>query len=351
MSTIAGTSTGVGLSVYGLDVAVEGDWPEVIEQVGRDFAWFGSTGPGNPAGDRRPSSRRASPAVRIEIQRRPPDYARYQDLGQSFVTPRNVVYSDGDHSAIDYFGIALSAYDRRRGALLIQGEDSDLVHEAAYQFLLSRIGDHLDAIRMPRIHALGVVGAQGATALFLPSGGGKSTLALRALRDDDIRLLSEDSPLLDRRGMMHPFPLRIGINPHQADELPEGHVRRLSRMEFHPKLALDLDAYMDRVERAAQPLAHIVIGERSLASSPSLEPLRRSAAVATLLREVVVGVGLYQGMEFVFQRGPGDIVGRARPALVRALCCAAGLRRAAVWRLRLGRDQERNWALLRRLLV
>lgn len=351
MRKVAGTSAGVQLSVYGLDVAVAGDWPEVIEQVGRDFAWFDSSGPGNAGDGPRASSRRAAPAVQIEIQRGPPDYARYQGLGQAFVTPRNVVYSDGDHSVIDYFGIALSAYDRRRGTLLIQGEDPDLVHEAAYQFLLSRVGEHLDASRLPRLHALGVAGDQGATALFLPSGGGKSTLALRALRDDDVRLLSEDSPLLDRRGRVHPFPLRIGINPHQADELPEGHVRQLSRMEFHPKLALDLDAYLDRVERAPQPLAHIVIGERSLGSSPSLEPLRRGAAVGTLLREVVVGVGLYQGMEFVFQRGPGDIFGRARPALVRALCCAAGLRRADVWRLRLGRDHERNWSTLRRLLV
>ena len=46
---------------------------------------------------------------------------------------------------------------------------------------------------------------------MLPSGGGKSTLALRALRDEGT-LLSEDSPLLDRRGRLHPFPLRIGIN-------------------------------------------------------------------------------------------------------------------------------------------
>ena len=81
-----------------------------------------------------------------------------------------------------------------------------------------------------------------------------------------------------------------------------------------------------------------------------LEPLPRRTALGPLLREAVVGVGIYQGMEFVLQRGMRDVAGKAGTAATRARCCGAGLRRARVWRLTLGRDHDSNWAALSQLL-
>lgn len=127
-------------------------------------------------------------------------------------------------------------------------------------------------------------------------------------------------------------------------------MRRLERMEFHPKLALELDAIAGRIEPSPQPLSHLVIGCRTLARRAELEPVRRSAAVGTLVREGVVRVGIYQGMEFVLQRGMRDVAGKLDVALTRTACCAAALARARVWRLTLGRDLERNWDALKPLL-
>ena len=327
----------IQLDVYGLRLEVGGDWPEVIDEVRRDFAWFGVTDGGTGQ-------------VEVRVERRAPDYGPFADLEASFITPRNVVYSSNGRSAIDYNGNALSVFDRPARSLLVQGEDLHLVHEAIYHFLLSTIGEHLDAIRLPRLHALGLAKDDGAVAVLLPSGGGKSTLALQALRDPSVRLISEDSPLLDRRGLLHPFPLRIGINPHQADQLPSDQVRRIERMEFAPKLLLDLDSIRDRIETRSLPLRHLVIGWRSLGDEAGLTSLPKRAALRPLLREVVVGVGLYQGMEFLLQRGPRDLGGQVTPALIRSAACAAALRRAQVWRLTLGRDSERNWETLRTLL-
>jgi hypothetical protein len=97
-------------------------------------------------------------------------------------------------------------------------------------------------------------------------------------------------------------------------------------------------------------MADLVIGQRSLARSGSLERLPRRAATGALLREGVVGVGVYQGMEFVLQRGMRDVAGKAGDALTRARCCAAAARHARVWRLTLGRDHDSNWAALSQLL-
>jgi hypothetical protein len=329
----------VALDVHGLRARIDGDWPEVVDHLSRDFAWF-----------RRPAES-GSPEVLVTVRRRAPDFDAFGPLPAAFVTPRNVVYQSGDTTVVDYFGRAVSVLDRARAHVVVQGEDPDLVHEAAYHFLLSRIGEHLDASGLVRLHALGLSGGQGAVAVMLPSGGGKSTLALRALREPDCRLLSEDSPLIDRRGVVHPFPLRIGVNATDAALLPEGEVRRLERMEFHPKLALEVSAFADRVETEARPLRHLVIGRRTLGGAARLEPVPRRAAAGTLLREAVVGVGVYQGMEFVLQRGLRDVARQAPIAARRAVCSAAVLARARVWRLWLGRDADRNWDALRGLLA
>jgi hypothetical protein len=326
------------LAVYGLRIGLQGDWPEVLEEIGLDFAWFQRQAGGRPSD------------LEIEVQQRPPEFDAFGELPATYVTPRNVVYQQGDRRVVDYFGRALSVLDPSGTRLVIQGEDKHLVHEAAYHFLLSRIGEHLDLRGLPRLHALGLVGGQGAVAVMLPSGGGKTTLGLRALREDGVRLLSEDTPLLDRRGMLHPFPLRIGVNATDEAGLPEGSVRRLERMEFHPKLALEVDAFADRIEPTAHRLRHLVVGRRSLGRDARLEPMSRSAALGPLLREAVVGVGVYQGMEFVLQRGMRDVLGKLGIARTRVACCAAGLAGARVWRLTLGRDHERNWAALESLL-
>lgn len=325
------------LIFHGLGISVAGDWPEVIEDLRCDFACFRA-------------DEHTTPEVRIELQRIAPDFGIAGDVEASFVTPRNVVYQHGDRALIDYFGRALSVYDRSRDQVLVQGQDRDLVYEAAYRFILSRVGTHLENVGLARLHALGLSGRQGAVAVLLPAGGGKSTLAISALRSSAVRLLSEDSPLIDRGGMLHPFPLPLGVNDGEAHRLPAGPTRTRSRIEFGPKTVLELSAIMDRIEREPQPLRHLVLGRRTLGTEATLRPVPRWRLTRPLLRECVVGVGLYQGLEFVFQRGAREIAGMLSPAVTRAGCSAAVLTRAQTWELHLGRNQDANWAALSPLL-
>jgi hypothetical protein len=324
------------LDVHELRFDVRG-WPDVAREVVRDFLWFED-------GSERPAH------VTVELEQGAPRWEAYGDLTAAFITPRNVVYQNGSRTILDYFGRASAELDRAAGRIVIRSEHPHLAHEAAYLFLLSRIGEHLDARGLPRLHALALSGPRGAICVLLPSGGGKSTLAVTALGDERVRILAEDTPLLDARGFVHPFPLRIGVNPSDADRMPPGSVRRIERMEFHDKLVLDLDGFRDRVEGEAKPMADLVIGQRSLANRGWLKRVPRSAATGPLLREGVVGVGVYQGMEFVLQRGMRDVAGKAGEALTRARCCVAAARRARVWQLTLGRDHASNWAALSQLL-
>ncbi|MGH2956790.1 MAG: hypothetical protein ACRDL6_07335 [Solirubrobacterales bacterium] len=329
--------TSVDLDLYGLGARISGDWPEVVESLRLDFAWFA-----------RPLA--VAPQLEVVIERRPPELDSMGNLSASFVTPRNVVYQDGGRTVIDYFGQAVSVLDRAAQRLVIQGEDEGVLHQAGYLFLLSRLGEHLDARGLPRLHGLGLAGADGGVVTLLPSGGGKTSLALEALRSSGVKLISEDSPLIDRRGRLHPLPLRIGIHPDEAARVGEQDLRRIDRMEFGPKLAIEVSSFRDRIATEPVPLRHLVIGQRRLGTEARLEQVPRRVAIGPLFREAVVGVGLYQGMEFVLQRGISDVRHHAGTAIMRALWCAIGLGQAKVWRLETGRDHERNWAALRRLL-
>src|SRR5438105_2386884 len=98
-SSVQGT---VRLDVYGLQVSVDGDWPEVLSALRRDFAWFADDGHADGA------------AVGVTVRRRPPQPERFGDVPQAFITTRNAVFQSGETTVIDYFGRALAVYDRRR---------------------------------------------------------------------------------------------------------------------------------------------------------------------------------------------------------------------------------------------
>ena len=160
------------LDVHGLRVRAGGDWPEVLSSLALDFAWFeGARGSGAPT-----DADRRAPRARL---RRPSRDARPRPSSR-----RATSSTDGERTLVDYFGRAVSVYDRgpaRRSRS--RARTPHLVHEAAYHFVVSRIGEHLDRIGLARLHALGLAGAAGGVAVMLPSGGGKSTLGLQALRD------------------------------------------------------------------------------------------------------------------------------------------------------------------------
>ena len=70
----------------------------------------------------------------------------------------------------------------------------------------------------------------------MPSGGGKTTLLLQFIKEDSIKLISEDSPLIDSSGNALPFPIRIGISEcDKPSDIPDEQMHLIERMEFKPK--------------------------------------------------------------------------------------------------------------------
>ena len=312
---------------YGLTIEVNSTSVELVEEVRRHFAYF-----------RVPSG---NAQVRLEMCFAAPPYGNLPSLPASVITPRNVCYQNTKTSYIDYFGRGLAVFDREKKRCVIYGTDHDLVHEIAYLFMLSTVGQYLDGRGIHRVHALGVSYRNRGILLLLPSGGGKSTMALELMRRPEFLLLGEDTPLVDRRGRVLPFPLRLGINPNHDTGIPPQYLRTINRMEFDPKTLIDIDYFKDRLGGAVEP-GLILVGERNLGEVSEIVPLARHRAFKALVKYMIIGLGVYQGLEFLLEKGLWELLGKGGVVASRFYNSLSLLARTPAYRFVLGRNTERN---------
>jgi hypothetical protein len=315
--------------VYGYRFSVRGSSQSAVEGIGHDFAFFRA----QPAGDE----------VTIEIEERAPDYDGLPVCDASVYTPRNTVYRNNGHSYIDYHGKGLGVYEAGKRSFQIVSRDPHVLYEASYLFLLSQIGAALDRKRMHRLHALAVSVNGRAVLALLPMGGGKSTLGDYLLRYPEVKLLSDDSPFIDAAGGIHAFPLHLGLLAGSEGEVPEQHRRYVNRMEFGPKYLVNYEFFADRVVPFAEP-GIVFLGSRTLSRECRIEPASMTAGLRAMVSNCVIGLGLFQGLEFILESSPWELLGKSQVGWSRLVNCHRLLRRSRVCHLALGRDLEKNAA-------
>jgi hypothetical protein len=318
--------------VHGFRFSVHGNAEAALDGICEDFRFFSS----DPDGGN-------DATVELLCERPPYDSAPAGDA--AIYTPRNVVYLAGGKRYIDYHGRALGILDEASSSLKLYSEDPELLYEAAYLFLLSRIGQGLDRIGLHRLHALAVEVNGRAVLVLLPMGGGKSTLALHLMNLPGVRLLSDDSPWIDRRGRALAYPLRIGLLPGSEQSIPSEHRRVIQRMEFGPKHLVNFSYFQDRVSASAEPGA-VFIGARTLAPECRIEEIGMAAALRPVIANGVIGLGLFQGLEFILQSSALELVKKTGLGLSRTRNCWQLLRRSRIYRVHLGRGAELNASTL-----
>ncbi len=328
-------------SFYGATVSVETGDEELLRRVSDDFSVFTAEAP---------TRGREHLSIRASLRR--PDYDALPPLTATVYTPRNICYSEGDVTYIDYFGRALALYDRKRRSLEVSCDDLDLLHEIVYLTILSRVSESLERDGLHRIHAFGLQSGGEAALFLMPSGGGKTTLTLGFLRlGAPWRLISEDSPFVDRKGRVLPFPLRIGILGGEPPPFPAEYVTRIRRMEFEPKYLVALAAFGDCLATEASTPRFLFVGRRSLGRGCTIRAVGKWTGWKALLEGMIVGVGLYQGVEFLLRTSILDLLGLAGLGLSRTRAAWALLRRSEVVVVELGRDGQANVETIRTFLA
>ena len=265
--TESGTARSRSFNVYEYRFSVRSSAEEPLSGIEEDFKFFATKEPGH--------------GVVIELIAEAPPLDTVPASDAVVYTPRNVVYREGGKRFIDYHRRALAIQNEATGDLRIYSQDNGMLYEAAYLYLLSQIGQRLDAAGLHRIHALGLVVKRRAVLVMLPMGGGKSTLGLQLLQHPQVELLSDDAPFVDRRGRLLACPLRLGLLPGSEKTIPAEQRRTIQRMEFGPKHLVNYSYFSSRVCPSAEPgrcsLAHAPwphpAGSKRSAVSPPCEPV------------------------------------------------------------------------------
>ncbi len=321
----------VNLHFYGLDIELRSADKETVEGIRRDFRYF--------------EVEPVIPEVNIEVFDEKPPFSSLPDLPASIYTIDYASYWGKEDIFTDYHGKALRIFNLRKKQYRIFSESTDLRYEISYLTILSVVGQFLDSRHIHRVHALGISQNGKAILILLPEKGGKTTLALRLLRSGQVKLLSEDSPLLTRHGEVLPFPLRLGIFPGGELDIPQKYLRPVNLMRVGTKILVDLDYFADKISSACQP-GIILLGERLLSCGAKIEPASRFSASKEFIKNSVVGLGLHQGMEYLLGRSIWGTIGNSGLALSRLANSFNVLSHSKIYRYQIGHDPERNHQVL-----
>ena len=308
---------------YDVGLNVASSSPDLLDKLARDFHYFAGTGA---------STAKLSIAANLA----PPPWERVPSEFASQITPNAVIYDRGGVRFNDYQHEALAIYDFAREQGEVWSENADLLYEISYLLCLSRIGEIHDLRRIHRIHALGIEVAHKGALILLPENGGKSTLCMEMIRRPEVRILSDDTPLVSH-GKLLAFPTRIGIRGAKSAGIDAKYLRTMRRRNREPKTLLDVRYFQDRIAAETTPDA-IIIGARRNGDDSWIEPLSRRKALPALFANLVFGLGLPQVVEFFLRGGSSDAIRKLSIVGYRLAAVASLIRRAKCYRLALGRN-------------
>lgn len=325
------------LDIHGLVIECEAESPDVALEVTRPFKYFHSDG--------------LHPAVTIVVKEENPPYNTFPSIEASFSTPRNIVYKDTDRKIIDYFGKGVVVQFTGQDRYYIYGRERNFLVEAFYLLVLSLLGQFCDKKGLLRVHALALSYHDKAILLMLPQGGGKSTMALAMMQEEGFRYISDDDPLVDRSGNILPFPRPLGIlDKNTIKSIPDDYVYKVDRMEFGTKYFVDCDYWKGKIE--TRPLRDTILltGHRMLNGKPSIEEASKRKVFAVLIRDAVIGIGLYQGLEFILNNSTWEVLGKLHIVFRRSIRALKLTFASETYRFTLSGDIAQNSHVLKEFI-
>ena len=321
------------LNFYGIHLKFSTNDRTLFDNIFRDFSYFRS-------------KKTEKPDITITGAKKNPDFSKVPELKATSYNKNSISYDQGSTRYVEYAGKALTVYNYRKEKSIVISEDDNYLHEITYLLIQSRIGEKLDQKGVHRVHALGIVIKGKACIVLLPSGGGKTSLALELLKDKNVFLLSEDAPFITSKGLILPFPLRMGIS--DASKIPKKFVRKFKRMEYGEKKIIDIEFFENKIAKPIKPSC-IIVGTRTFFKNPKIKRISHAKAFKYFIRDAVIGFGLPQVVEYFLRKGFSSNFGKINIAISRAFASAKIIRRSKCYELMLSRDIKRNAEMIKNI--
>lgn len=313
-------------------ILVEGTQESLIQKLKNEFHFFVSL--------------ESVPHFTIDLKQENPD--RIPTLVAHKILENAVIYQMGTRQYVDYFGEALTVWDSVDEKITIQTLNEDRLFELAYLAIHSVIGQLLDRKGITRLHALAISIGKVNGVVMLPSKGGKSTLLTHLLENPEVKIISDDMPLVDHEGNIHPFPSKLGL-----DNIPENGVlskltwHKFSRAHYPPKWTASLAELKERIDADSFQNKTILIAGYRLSQGESLmTPVSKWKMIPPLIEHMIVGMGLPQVVELFLKFNFSDLLKMLIHGFIRSFCAFQLLRKSKCYHFYLGPDKAYNAQLL-----
>ncbi|MEW6143685.1 MAG: hypothetical protein AB1598_01580 [Thermodesulfobacteriota bacterium] len=326
------------IDIHGLVIQIHSQSEELTAQVIRPFKYFIKDS--------------GVPAAEIFIEPAEPPYDSFPQMKASFSTPRNIVFRGDGIKIIDYFGKGVVVEENGGRKFTVYGRDPNFLQEAVYLLVLSRFGQYCDKNGILRIHALTFSFGDTAVILSASAGGGKSTMAFVLLGSDNFKLMSDDEALVNSSGCVLPLPIRVGtLDENKIKSIPRSYVYEVDRMEFGRKFFVDLDYWQKRLETRELDKKIYFVAQRLINGDPRIEKISGYGIFKSLIGGAIIGFGLYQGMEFVFNNPLRDTLSLLSVFYKRTVSAIRFARETTGYRILLSRDTEKNFRKFEEFIV
>ncbi|MBC7713608.1 MAG: hypothetical protein H7177_09725 [Rhizobacter sp.] len=280
-------------------VSLESDWPELVGVLSKDFWSFAM-------------STESSSTFKLKIVKSNmrPDFPV---MKATFQNQNAIVYDVRNNRYCDYYGEAFATINFKTNEAVIFSDNFEKAHEVAYLMILSRVGKKLDLMGFHKIHAFAISFKGKALVCMMPSKGGKSTLLMELLKDDRVKMLSDDIPLIGPHGFVYSFPLKLGLNTipeslkiNNRDE----NIYQMNRTHYGVKNLVCTRGLDGKVEKAGTAFSNVILlsaqrynEEKSIINSESWP-----SSFKGLFLHGVIGLGTPMVLEYFWENGINDFL-------------------------------------------
>jgi hypothetical protein len=259
-----------------------------------------------------------------------------------------VVYDIGSRRYLDYQGEAITIWDKMEDSVRVYSLNADRLYELGFLSIHSLLGQNMDKKGICRIHGMAISLGSANALVMLPSKGGKSTLLTHLLENPEVKIISDDMPLIDSSGFVHAFPSKISMNtPPVNGPLSQLKWTEFKRAFYPVKWTAGLSQMEERIERQSFHKKTLLMAGHRLSQGQSiLTPVSRWKMVSPMLEHMIMGFGLPQILEMFLHFNFLDIFKLAVHACVRTFCAIQLVRKSHCYYLYLGPDKSYNAQLI-----